>query len=81
MIVERVEIIDELLVVLHCDVRLCFFDACDLGLVACKLLLDLFDHALIVFYLLFDFLIRDSFSRVTRSALVIVHQLAVLGRY
>ena len=64
MIVQRVEVVDELLVVFHCDVRLCFLDVCDLLLVACELLLDFFDHALVVLDLLLRVLVRDTFSRV-----------------
>ena len=48
VIVKAVEVIHQLLVVVHRDVRLHLLDACDLLLVACELLLDLLDYPFVV---------------------------------
>ena len=62
MIVQRVKIIDELLVVFKCDVRLRLLDVVNLTLIACKLLLNLLDHSLVVFYFQFDIFICYTFG-------------------
>ena len=69
VIVQGVEVIDELLVVLKRDVRLRLLDVVDFALVASELLFDLFDHTLVVLYLLLDLYICDAFSRVARLLL------------
>ena len=65
MIIERVEVIDQLLIVFHRDVRLCLLDVSDFGLIARQLLLDFLDNSLIVLYLQLDVLIGDSFSGIS----------------
>lgn len=56
VVVEAVEVIDELLVVVHRDVRLHLFDVRNLLLVAVHLLLDLLYYTLVIGNLLFRFI-------------------------
>ena len=53
MIVERVEVINKLLIVLHLQVGLRLFDLCYLLLVTAQLLLDFLDDSFVVLYLCF----------------------------
>ena len=67
MIIERVEVIDQLLIVFHRDVRLCLLDVCDFGLITRQLLLDFLDNSLVVLYLQLDVLVGDSFCGISLS--------------
>lgn len=55
MVVKRVEVIDELLVIVHRNVGLHLLYACDFLLVATQLLLNLFNHTLVIGNLLLEF--------------------------
>ena len=57
MIIQRIEIIDKLLIVFHSDVGFHLFDTGDLLLVARELLLDFFYYALKGFDFLFGFIL------------------------
>jgi len=57
MIIQRVEVVDELLIVLESDIGFRLLNVLDFTLVTRELLLDLFDHALVILYLLLDFCI------------------------
>ncbi len=64
MIIKWVEVVDQFLIIVHRDIWFRLFDIFNLLLVACDLLFDLFDHSLVILYLLLHVFVSDSLSRV-----------------
>jgi len=66
VVIQGVKVIDQLLIVFHGYVRFCLFDVGDLCFITFELLFDFFNYTFVVFNLLLNVLICDSFCRVSR---------------
>ena len=64
MIIKWVEVVYQLLIIVHRDIRFRLFDIFNLLLVTCDLFFDLFDDSLIVFDLLLHVFVCHSLDRV-----------------
>lgn len=78
MVVQRVEVVDQLLIILHRDVRLRLLDVLHLTLVAGHLFLNLFDHPLVILDLELDVFVCDALCRVLISFLLCCRETLLL---